>query len=114
MGEGSPLGQPARRTRRMHPGPLFVYRWRKGEEIMRRRTALSAIGAAAAGLLLPRPNTARAEPTPGVTAAEIKIGNTMPYSGPASSYGIIGRCDAAFFRMVNDQSGIAGRKITFI
>jgi branched-chain amino acid transport system substrate-binding protein len=81
---------------------------------MRRRTALSAIGAAAAGLLLPRPNTARAEPTPGVTAAEIKIGNTMPYSGPASSYGIIGRCDAAFFRMVNDQGGIAGRKITFI
>src|ERR1700734_2974071 len=58
--------------------------------------------------------SARADETPGVTAGEIKIGNTMPYSGPASSYGVIGRTEAAFFKMINDQGGIAGRKIDFI
>ena len=50
----------------------------------------------------------------GVTDAEIKIGNTMPYSGPASSYSAVGRADAAYFRMINDQGGIDGRKINFI
>ena len=57
--------------------------------------------------------TAQAQ-TPGVTATEIKIGNTMPYSGPASSYGNIGRGETAFFKMVNDQGGVGGRKINFI
>ncbi|HET8997890.1 MAG TPA: ABC transporter substrate-binding protein, partial [Acetobacteraceae bacterium] len=52
--------------------------------------------------------------TPGVTATEIKIGNTMPYSGPASSYGAIGKAETAFFKMVNAQGGVAGRKIDFI
>ena len=52
--------------------------------------------------------------TPGVTDTEIKIGNTHPYSGPASAYGVGGRMDAAFFKMVNDQGGVAGRKINFI
>lgn len=52
--------------------------------------------------------------TPGVTAKEIKIGNTMPYSGPASSYASIGKAQSAFFRMLNDSGGIAGRRITFI
>jgi branched-chain amino acid transport system substrate-binding protein len=52
--------------------------------------------------------------TPGVTSNEIKIGNTMPYSGPASSYGAIGKVEAAFFGMVNDQGGVAGHKINFI
>ena len=51
---------------------------------------------------------------PGVTDTEIKIGNTNPYSGPASSYGIIGKSEAAYFAMINDQGGINGRKITFI
>ena len=50
----------------------------------------------------------------GVTDQEIKIGNIAPYSGPASAYGIIGRTAAAFFRKVNDEGGINGRKITFI
>jgi branched-chain amino acid transport system substrate-binding protein len=52
--------------------------------------------------------------TPGVTATEIKIGNLAPYSGPASSYGAIGKGDAAYFKMVNDKGGINGRKINFI
>jgi len=51
---------------------------------------------------------------PGASDSEIKIGNTMPYSGPASSYGIIGKAEAAYFDMINKQGGINGRKITFI
>jgi branched-chain amino acid transport system substrate-binding protein len=57
---------------------------------------------------------ARAADTPGVTATEIKIGNTMPYSGPVSSYSPIGKIETAFFNMVNQQGGVAGRKINFI
>ena len=51
---------------------------------------------------------------PGVTATEVKIGNTNPYSGPASSYGTIGKAIAAYFRMVNDEGGVNGRKINFV
>ena len=50
----------------------------------------------------------------GATDTEIKIGHTNPYSGPASSYGIIGKCIEAYWKMVNDQGGINGRKIKFI
>jgi branched-chain amino acid transport system substrate-binding protein len=52
--------------------------------------------------------------TPGVTATEIKIGQTMPYSGPASAYSSIGKGDQAFFKMINDKGGINGHKITLI
>ena len=51
---------------------------------------------------------------PGVTDTEIKIGNTNPYSGPASSYGINGKVHAAFFNMINEKGGINGRKINYI
>jgi branched-chain amino acid transport system substrate-binding protein len=51
---------------------------------------------------------------PGASDTEIKIGNTMPYSGPASSYGVLGKVDAAYFAMLNQQGGINGRKINFI
>jgi branched-chain amino acid transport system substrate-binding protein len=51
---------------------------------------------------------------PGVTATEIKIGNTNPYSGNVSAYGAIGKAIAAYFRKVNDEGGVNGRKITFI
>ncbi|MCP3404472.1 ABC transporter substrate-binding protein [Bradyrhizobium sp. CCGB01] len=50
----------------------------------------------------------------GATDATIKIGNTQTYSGPASSYGIIGRSQAAYFGMINEQGGINGRKIQYI
>src|SRR5437764_10251170 len=50
----------------------------------------------------------------GVTDTEIKIGNIMPYSGPASAYGAIGRTEAAYFRKINAEGGINGRKIRFI
>ncbi len=47
-------------------------------------------------------------------AAPIKIGNTMPYSGPASSYSVIGRTEAAYFKMINEKGGIDGHMIDFI
>jgi ABC-type branched-subunit amino acid transport system substrate-binding protein len=52
--------------------------------------------------------------TPGVTNTEIKIGQTMPYSGPASIYGTIGKAEVAYFRMINDRGGINGRKVRII
>ena len=55
-----------------------------------------------------------ADDTPGVTATEIKIGNTNAYSGPASAYSVIAKLETAFFKMVNDQGGVAGHKINFI
>ncbi|MET0221604.1 MAG: ABC transporter substrate-binding protein [Tardiphaga sp.] len=51
---------------------------------------------------------------PGATDTTIKIGNIMPYSGPASAYGVAGLIEGAYFRMINDQGGINGRKIEFI
>jgi branched-chain amino acid transport system substrate-binding protein len=51
---------------------------------------------------------------PGASDTEIKIGTTMPYSGPASAYGTIGKAETAYFAMINEQGGINGRKINFI
>jgi ABC-type branched-subunit amino acid transport system substrate-binding protein len=51
---------------------------------------------------------------PGASDTEIKIGNTMPYSGPLSTNGIVGKTEEAYFKMINDQGGINGRKINFI
>src|SRR5487761_2736014 len=50
----------------------------------------------------------------GATDTEIKIGNIMPYSGPASAYGVIGKTEAAYFKKINNAGGINGRKINFI
>jgi ABC-type branched-subunit amino acid transport system substrate-binding protein len=65
-------------------------------------TALAPAGAATAQTVV------------GVTATEIKIGNTNPYSGNASAYGTIGKTIAAYFKKVNDEGGVNGRKINFI
>jgi len=51
---------------------------------------------------------------PGASDTSIKIGNTMPYSGPNSAFAVIGQTEAAYFRMINDQGGINGRKIDYI
>jgi branched-chain amino acid transport system substrate-binding protein len=77
---------------------------------------VAAAGVLAVNLLAPNllvPEAISAD-TPGVTATEIKIGNTMPYSGPVSSYSPIGKVESAFFKMINDQGGVAGHKINFI
>ena len=73
-------------------------------------TGLSAAGLILAGGLA----FAAGQYGPGVTDTEIKLGSTMPYSGPASSYGTIGKSEAAYFAMVNEQGGVNGRKIDFI
>jgi branched-chain amino acid transport system substrate-binding protein len=57
---------------------------------------------------------ARAQTVVGVTATEIKVGNTNPYSGPASAYGTIGKAIGAYFKKVNDEGGVNGRKINYI
>lgn len=80
--------------------------------MLRRRTVLT--GAVAAGLAPAMPRVLFAAEQPGVTASEIRIGNTMPYSGPASAYGVIGKADEAVFQTANDQGGFGGRKVTFI
>ncbi len=69
----------------------------------------------AAGLVLVAGLACAAGPYgPGVSDTEIKIGNTVPYSGPASAYGTFGRSEAGYFAMINEQGGINGRKINFI
>jgi len=80
---------------------------------MSRITMISAIALVAA-LALAGPASAQKKYSPGASDSEIKIGNIMPYSGPASAYGTIGRSEAAYFKMINEQGGINGRKIDFI
>jgi branched-chain amino acid transport system substrate-binding protein len=77
-----------------------------------RRTILAT--APVAMTLAALPARAAKQYDPGVTDTEIKIGNTAPYSGPASNYGTIWKCEAAYFKMINAQGGINGRKIDFI
>lgn len=64
--------------------------------------------------LLPGGALAAGQYDPGATDTVIKIGNTQAYSGPTSASGMIGKTEAAYFRMINDQGGINGRKIDFI
>ncbi|MBV9586433.1 MAG: branched-chain amino acid ABC transporter substrate-binding protein, partial [Alphaproteobacteria bacterium] len=77
-----------------------------------RRTILAAAPSALAFAALPARGANQYGP--GVTDAEIKIGNTCFYTGPASSYGTIGKAMAAYYKMVNEQGGVNGRKINFI
>jgi branched-chain amino acid transport system substrate-binding protein len=71
-------------------------------------------GAVSAAALAYGSRAARADNAPGVTDTEIKIGQTMPYSGPASAYGVIGKADVAYFKMINEMGGINGRKLNLI
>ena len=74
----------------------------------------TALLALVGGLAMAPVAAAEKQYGPGVSDTEIKIGNTMPYSGPASAYGVIGKSIAAYFAMVNDQGGVNGRKINFL
>jgi branched-chain amino acid transport system substrate-binding protein len=60
------------------------------------------------------PSAAQKKYGPGVSDSEVKSGKIMPYSGPASAYGEIGKADAAYFRKINAEGGVNGRKINFI
>src|SRR5919205_530240 len=70
--------------------------------------------AAATLVAVASPALAQKKYDPGASDTEIKIGNTNPYSGPASGYGLIGKTMAAYFNKVNAEGGINGRKINFI
>ena len=78
----------------------------------RRRSFLA--GAAAAAASIAAPGLARAQANPGVSATELKIGTTTSLSGPVSALGTINKSQAAYFKMLNEQGGIAGRKINYI
>src|ERR1700676_3345325 len=78
---------------------------------MRFVTRFGAAGALAA-LILPASLTA-AEMR-GVTSTEIKIGQTMPYSGPVSAFGALGKGEVGYFKMLNERGGINGRKVNLI
>jgi branched-chain amino acid transport system substrate-binding protein len=71
-------------------------------------TAFAVIAASSSGAL------AQKKYDTGATDTEIKIGNIMPYSGPASAYGVIGKTEEAYFKKINAEGGINGRKINFI
>jgi branched-chain amino acid transport system substrate-binding protein len=71
-------------------------------------TAFGLLAASSSGVL------AQKKYDPGASDTEIKIGNIMPYSGPASAYGVIGKTEEAYFRKINAEGGINGRKINFI
>ena len=79
-----------------------------------KRTLLTSLAAAFGLALTGGLAFAAGQYGPGASDTEIKIGNTMPYSGPASAYGAIGKTEAAYFAMINEQGGINGRKINFI
>jgi branched-chain amino acid transport system substrate-binding protein len=81
---------------------------------MRRRKFLLTSLCLPSGLALVRPAAAEQKYGPGVTDTEIKIGQTMPYSGPASAASVIGKAELAYFRMLNEKGGINGRRITLI
>src|SRR5258707_2846324 len=71
-------------------------------------------GALSALAVLTGPARAPAAEMRGVTATEIKIGQTMPYSGPVSAFGALGKGEVGYFRMLNERGGINGRKINLI
>ncbi|MBV8925210.1 MAG: ABC transporter substrate-binding protein [Bradyrhizobium sp.] len=75
---------------------------------------LALLAAAACSLLATQGALAQKKYDTGATDTEIKIGNVEAYSGPASAYGIIGKTEEAYFKMINDEGGINGRKIDFI
>ncbi|OYU98526.1 MAG: branched-chain amino acid ABC transporter substrate-binding protein, partial [Burkholderiales bacterium PBB5] len=79
-----------------------------------RRSIVLAPLAAVAAAALPTAAFAQKKYGPGASDTEIKIGQTIAYSGPASAYGQLGRAEAAYFKFLNDKGGINGRKINFI
>lgn len=89
----------------------FVASVRRPGPARRRVLQAAALAIAAAAIT---PAAAQKKYDPGATDTEIKIGQTVPFSGPASAYATIGKAQAAYFRMVNDQGGINGRKINLI
>src|SRR3984957_6913309 len=78
---------------------------------MRFVTRTGVVSALAAVAWPAAPNAAEMR---GVTATEIKIGQTMPYSGPVSAFGALGKGEVGYFKMINERGGINGRKVNLI
>lgn len=76
------------------------------------RALIACVALVAMGTAVPA--AAQKKYDPGATDTELKIGQTMPYSGPASAYATIGRAQAAYFQMINEQGGVNGRKINLV
>src|SRR5258708_9509735 len=74
----------------------------------------SIVLAVVLAIAVSEPASAQKKYDAGASDTEIKIGQTMPYSGPLSSYSTIGKLEGAYFRMLNESGGIGGRKINFI
>jgi branched-chain amino acid transport system substrate-binding protein len=87
---------------------------KKGTDFMNNKKLTLLAAAAAFSLLASQNAFAQKKYDSGASDTEIKIGNVEAYSGPASAYGMIGKTEEAFFKMINDQGGINGRKINFI
>src|SRR5260370_23052109 len=91
----------------------------QGETTMNKKQTRREFGATAlatiAASVLPAPYVRAAEKKydPGATDTEIKLGQTVPHSGPGSIYGVLGRVGEAYFQMLNENGGINGRKIKF-
>src|SRR5271163_4255742 len=90
------------------------YTKQQQEEAMVSRRLFLQSSAASATYLASGVWPAWAANAPGVTDTEIKIGQTMPYSGPASAYGVVGRAEVAYFNIINEQGGVNGRKINLL
>src|SRR6266513_366713 len=89
---------------------------KRGRDVMPVTTRRLAIASAAFVVFAASSGSALAQKKydTGATDTEIKIGNIMPYSGPASAYGVIGKTEEAYFRKINAEGGINGRKINFV
>jgi branched-chain amino acid transport system substrate-binding protein len=88
--------------------PLKRERNKKGRVSMRLVIGVAALAAVA------WPTAPNAAEMRGVTATEIKIGQTMPYSGPVSAFGALGKGEVGYFKMINERGGINGRKVNLI
>jgi len=75
---------------------------------------VTAFGVLSAMAVLAWPAASIAADIRGVTATEIKIGQTMPYSGPVSAFGALGKGEVGYFKMLNERGGINGRQINLI
>src|SRR6201995_4370130 len=80
----------------------------------KRKHLLAAVATATIAIASTGNALAQKKHDAGASDTEIKIGNIMPYSGPASAYGVIGKTEAAYFNKINAEGGINGRKINFI
>jgi branched-chain amino acid transport system substrate-binding protein len=81
---------------------------------MKPMKSLAAAALALGAVIVAAPSHAEKKYSPGASDTEIRVGQTIPYSGPASAYGTIGKAQAAYFQWINDQGGVNGRRISFL